>query len=312
MNTIYSIFLTAALSLSISGCSVINVLKLRSANDDITPAWQSQDSQFPIKTDYIGEKTFIYGSINGVKGFKFMIDTGASFTVLFDTPKIQSLDLPKGYELKIGGWGDEDASLSHQTTMQTLRFGNLSVSDFQGAYIQASKTPYFARSEELIYDGVIGHDLLRHFVWTFDKSANQVTVSNKAFTASKGSYAIPFDVFMSKPSVEAEVDFGNGHIAKSDIIIDTGSRHYLKLSAQYPIGNDILLPEAKITSADFGLSGKAEHKRVTLPALRLGNLTLKNVKTNLIENVDEDDFWVIGNGIFNQFVTTIDYHQETM
>ena len=36
------------------------------------------------------------------------------------------------------------------------------------------------------------------------------------------------------------------------------------------------------------------------------------IKTNLIENVDEEDYWVIGNGIFNQFETTVDYFSETL
>ena len=286
---------------------MVNVLKLRNANNDVEPDWQSTASVMPIKTDYLGEKAFIYGSINGVDGFKFMIDTGASFTVLFDTAKIRALNLPKGYDLNLSGWGDEQKSLAYQTTMATLKFADMQVSDFDGAYIKASKTKYFLDAQELIYDGVIGHDLLRHFAWTFDKQANQVTIANKSYTPLKTEQELEFDTFMSKISVEGKLDFGNGHQVEHEFIIDTGSRHYLKLSSAYPEGNNVILPEAKISAADFGLSGKAEHQRVTLPRLNLGLIKLNNIKTNLIKTDDEDDYWVIGNAALNQFITTVDY-----
>jgi predicted aspartyl protease len=293
--------------LILSGCSVVNVLKLRNANNNIEPIWSSSYSQFKIPTDYIGEKVFVYGTVNGVDGFKFMIDTGASFTYLFDTPKVTVLDLPEGYELNIGGWGDEKDSLGHQTSMKSLKFGALEVKNFQGAFLRVSKTPYFARPDELIYDGVIGHDLLRHFVWTFDKKANQVSVSNKPHHAADGIEGLSFDTFMTKISVEGNLDFGNGHKVDHEFIIDTGSRHYFKLSSEYPKANNVKLPDAQVTAADFGLSGKAEHQRVTLPKIDLGDIQIKNIKTNIIKSDDEDDYWVIGNAALNQFITTIDY-----
>ncbi|MFT5759676.1 MAG: putative aspartyl protease [Alteromonadaceae bacterium] len=293
--------------LILSGCGVVNVLKLRNANNNIEPIWSSSDSQFKIPTDYIGEKVFVYGTVNGVDGFKFMIDTGASFTFLFDTPKVTALYLSEGYELNLAGWGDEKDSLGHQTSMKSLQFGALEVKNFQGAFLRMSKTPYFSRPDELIYDGVIGHDLLRHFVWTFDKKANQVSVSNKPHHAADGIEGLSFDTFMTKISVEGNIDFGNGHKIDHEFIIDTGSRHYFKLSSEYPEANNVKLPDAQVTAADFGLSGKAEHQRVTLPKIDLGDIQIKNIKTNIIKSDDEDDYWVIGNAALNQFITTIDY-----
>lgn len=293
--------------LLISGCSVVNVLKLRNANNNIEPIWSSTESQFKIPTDYVGEKVFIYGTVNGVDGFKFMVDTGASFTFLFDTPKVVALNLPEGYELNLGGWGDENDSLGYQTSMRTLKFGDLQVNNFQGAFLQVSNTPYFETADELIYDGVIGHDLLRHFVWTFDKKANQVSVSNKPHNVANGIKGLSFNTFMTKISVEGNIDFGNGHTVEHEFIIDTGSRHYFKLSSEYPKANQIKLPDAQVTAADFGLSGKAEHQRVTLPKISLGDVQIKNIKSNIINSDDEDDYWVIGNAALNQFITTIDY-----
>lgn len=307
MSVVFRSLTLTLLLLMISGCSVVNILKLKSANDDIEPIWHHGGSQFNIATDYIGEKAFIYGTVNGVDGFKFMIDTGASFTYLLDTPKVVALNLPEGYALNLGGWGDEKDSLGHQTSMKSLKFGELEVKNFQGAFLKMTQTRYFYSPDELIYDGIIGHDLLRHFVWTFDKKADQVSVANKPHQADGGIKGLPFDTFMSKISIDANIDFGNGHNIAHEFIIDTGSRHYVKLSAQYPKANQIKLPDAQVTAADFGLSGKAEHQRVSLAQIALGDIEIKHIKTNIIQTDDEDDYWVIGNATLNQFVTTIDY-----
>ena len=312
MSLIFRSLTICLLAFVVSACNVINVLKLRNANDDIEPIWHSSDNQFPIETDYMGEKPYIYGTVNGVKGFKFMIDTGASFTYLLDTPKVVALNLPKGYELNLSGWGDEEDSLGYQTSMKSLRFADLEVKGFQGAFLQMTKTRYFDDPDELIFDGVIGHDLLRHFSWTFDKKANRVSVSNQPHTASASIKGTPFDTFMTKISIEGNIDFGNGHKIDHEFIIDTGSRHYFKLSSEYPKSNDVELPSAQVTAADFGLSGKAEHQRVTLPKIELGDIQINNIKTNIIESDDEDDYWIIGNATLNQFMTTIDYHTDKM
>ena len=312
MSAVFRSITLSLLVFVVSGCNVINVLKLRNANDDVEPIWHSSKSQFPIATDYIGEKAFIYGTVNGVEGFKFMIDTGASFTYLLDTPKVIALNLAEGYELNLGGWGDEEDSLGYQMSMKSLRFADLEVKDFKGAFLKMSKTRYFDSPEELIFDGVIGHDLLRHFAWTFDKKANRVSVSNKPHKAPAGIKGLPFDTFMTKISIEGNIDFGNGHKIEHEFIIDTGSRHYFKLSSEYPKANDVKLPSAQVTAADFGLSGKAEHQRVTLPQIDLGDIRIKNIKTNIIENDDEDELWIIGNAALNQFVTTIDYQASKM
>ncbi|OUS26602.1 hypothetical protein A9Q98_10215 [Thalassotalea sp. 42_200_T64] len=67
---------------------------------------------------------------------------------------------------------------------------------------------------------------------------------------------LPFNTFLSKLKVESETDFGQGQITKQELIIDTGSRYYLKVDAAYIYNENIELPSPQITAADFGLSGR--------------------------------------------------------
>lgn len=55
---------------------------------------------------------------------------------------------------------------------------------------------------------------------------------------------------------------------------------------------------------------KVEHDRVVLPSLSFGDIKLDNVKVNLIPSDDEDDWWILGNALMNQFKTVIDYQSE--
>ena len=91
-----------------------------------------------------------------------------------------------------------------------------------------------------------------------------------------------------------------------------GSRHYVKVDAAYIHNENIELPSQQVTAADFGLSGKTVHSRVTAPKVRFSDLTFKNVKINVIGNTDGDgdDWWVVGSALLSQFKTVIDYHSS--
>ena len=294
------------------GCNIANVIKMRNANDHIAPKWPTNTESVDIATQYIGNKPFIYASVNGKNGFLFMIDTGASISYLFDTPKVVGLNLKKGFSITMGGWGDEEDSKLFKTEISSLSLNGVDFGAISMAFLSASKTKYFMLPEEMTYDGVIGHDILRHFSWTFDRPNNQVSISNIPYTPSGNDNTVPFDITFSKLSVEGTIDFGAGQNSTQELLIDTGSRHYLKVSASY-VNENIKLPNNSITAADFGLSGRTEHQRTSVPEVKIGNQSFKWVKTNLIgPNDDEDENWVLGSGLFNQYKVVLDYHNSNM
>lgn len=299
--------LLLVLLLQLAGCELANVMRMRAANDNVAPVWTTKTSSSELPTAYEGEKPYIYASINGIDGFRMLIDTGASFSMLMDTDRVTALNLPRGYELPISGWGDGNDSQAYQTTAGQFRVGPLIISDFKFAYLPLGQTEYFADPGEAIFDGVIGHDLLKHFIWTFDKKNNQIWLSSKSPISSSAAVRLPISTFMSKISVPATLDFGKNQRYEHDVIIDTGSRHFVKLSSAFIDNHAIELPKVQVSAADFGLSGEALHKRFNLHQLDLADLKLKFVKTNLIRADDEDDFWVIGGALMGQFITTVDY-----
>ena len=73
--------------ISLSGCSVVNTLRMKSANDDIVPLWAKAQSIQHFDATYIGHKPYITVNANG-QDLLFLIDTGASFSILFDKMKL--------------------------------------------------------------------------------------------------------------------------------------------------------------------------------------------------------------------------------
>ncbi len=298
--------------ISLSGCSFVNTLRIRNANDDIVPVWKEKQTAL-LKTYYIGVKPYVEVAINGVKGFKFLIDTGASFSILMDTTKVKQLKLKEGYQLQLHGWGDEEYSPAYQTEADKLSLAGVDFNDVTFAFLPLSSSKYYLHADELIFDGVLGHDVLHHFSWKFDKKNNQISIIKKPYQLTGNEISLPFDVSLSKLTINSEIDFGERQVVSQELTIDTGSRHYLKVNAAFINNEKIMLPEPQLTAADFGLSGQTIHQRVTLPILKLGNLSLTDVKTNVIGNLDDDDeYWVVGSALLNQFVTVIDYHASML
>lgn len=300
--------------LMLSGCSVVNSLRMMNANNDITPVLpNSTDGAFKqaIEAVYIGEKPYIKVKVNDQEELLFLIDTGASFTMLFDTEKVARLDVKRGFSLKIAGWGDGDDSPAFQTELASIEMGGARFDEVKVAYIPLSTTPFYLSPDEGIFDGVLGHDLLRHFNWMFDKQAKQITLASSSYNVQSNDVTIPFETFFSKLSMPITLHI-DGRDFNQDVFIDTGSRHYFKFNTQFVKNHDIQLPQVSIQASDFGLSGEAKHERIRLSGLSLGELKLKGIKANIIEAEDEDDYWVIGSALMNQFVTIIDYKNEVM
>lgn len=293
---------------NLSGCKFLNSLRMMQINSDVEPVF-SGETRVALDAIYAGEKPYVYATINGQK-LLFLLDTGARFLILMDTPAVQKLQLPRGFDLALSGWGQEGKSQAYQTDIQRIDLGGVSFDGMKAAMIPISQTHYYLREDEAIHDGVIGHDMLRHFAWEFDANANTIYLSADSYQPEENAQMLPMSSFLNKVSITGSLSFNDEITVTESFIIDTGSRHYVKLSAAYPEANEIAITSSRVRAADFGLSGKVEHDRVSLPQLQLGDIALENVKVNLIPSDDEDDWWILGNALMNQFKTVVDYTND--
>lgn len=302
------LLLSALLLTHLSGCSVVNSLRMMQINSNAKPEFTDQ-TRVRLESVFEGEKPYVYATVNGEK-LLFLLDTGARFLILMDTPKVKQMQLERGFDLALNGWGQEGASPAFQTDIGRIDLGGVYFDDMKAAMIPVSQTHYYLREDEAIYDGVIGHDMMRHFTWEIDANRNEIIISQQRYQPEADAQYLELSSFFSKISVQGDLAFNDSHTVNGEFIVDTGSRHYLKINATYPETNEIDIASHRVRAADFGLSGKVEHDRVTLPHLSFGDLRIDNVKVNLIPGGDEDDWWVLGNALMNQFKTVIDYQHD--
>jgi hypothetical protein len=186
----------------LNGCSVVNSIRMMAANNDLEPIWAKGASEQSLEAVYIGEKTYIYLTANNDKKLLFLIDTGASFTMLFDTKKGAPLASEKGFDMQIAGWGDGEDTYAYQSSLKSLQIGKVSFKNVKVAYIPISTSQYYMRPDEAIFDGVLGHDILRHFSWTFGKANNTISLSATPYLVKGGDTNLPMDVtFVNKISI---------------------------------------------------------------------------------------------------------------
>ena len=264
-----------------------------------------EQSEQVFEAIYLGDKPYIYASLNG-EPLLFLIDTGASFSMLFDTAKGKKLAVNKGYDIAIAGWGQEASTPAYQTVIEHIALGDVLFKNVKLAFIPLATTSYYLNEQEAVFDGVIGHDLLHHFAWTFDKKRKQITASRHSVDIGPGENVLPLVTSFKKPSIPVSVAFNDKQVFDREVVIDTGSRHYFKFSSAFAREHKIAFPSS-VKAADFGMNGRVEHDRVSLAGLAIGSEYLPQVKANVIPSDDEDDYWVMGSALMNQFVTVIDY-----
>lgn len=302
--------LLLSLSLMLSGCQLFNQIRLINANNGLEPIWQSLEQKSKLDARFHGEQLYVQASINGIDGFTFLVDTGASIPCLSDTPKVKALNLTPEYNFKIGGNGNQDDSPAFAAKVNSFQMGPALFEEMTFCVIPLKTSQYYLREDEALFDGVIGDDLLTFFTMQVDAGNSEVFLFNGDYVASENEQGLAFDKFMGHIYVETEVILPSGEVIEAEMIVDSGSRNYLKLNDE--LLDRLSVGESKqITAADFGLSGKSEHKRAAVPQFNFGKFQLKDVKANFIYSDDDDDItFVIGNGILNQFVVTYDYGKE--
>lgn len=114
------VFLIAALTLS--GCSVVNTLRMKSANDELSPIWPQGQTEHEFDAVYIGHKPYVHVTMDGQE-LLFLIDSGASFTMLFDTPKGRKFLLPKALNWLLQGGGKNPKHLLIKRLLPLSRSG---------------------------------------------------------------------------------------------------------------------------------------------------------------------------------------------
>lgn len=258
----------------------------------------------PIKVQQMPLLPFLFAevSINGQGPFRFLIDTGATQTVL--TPKVATkLGLQKiatNIMFGVGGAGKVESPIYRA---DSLKVGDVTVKDLPLGTIA---NPLL----ELFLDGILGPTLLADFLITMDYPRNQIELSRKA---PEGGTVIPAWFLSGLLLIPADV---NGKY-KGNFLIDTGADStLLAYSMANNLGVNKNTPGAALDLPIGGIGG-LDDEVLVVPSVNLKTpfesrqfekmmaIELKGMSSLIQTELSG----VIGYDMLKSYRVTLDYHK---
>lgn len=277
------------------------------------PSWSRSNLSLPggsttIPFELLNNHVYAKVFINGKGPFRFIFDTGGHNILTPATAAALGLK-PQG-DAQSGGAGEN-----------TVSTGYLKVGQIQVGAMSMRDTPVFvlnfssAKTEGFEEEGMIGFEVFRRFVTTFDYGAQTLTLTDPAsFSPAEAGTPVPFKFYDHNVQVTGTVDGVPGRFN-----IDTGSRSEITLTKPFVDKNKWRdsHPHGALAIDGWGVGGPSRSYVVRGSELTLGGVRQENV-INSLALQDKGAFsdanyeGNIGSGFMKRFVVTFDYGKQIM
>jgi predicted aspartyl protease len=207
---------------------------------------QHDTVHFDLYRDYL---IVVRGSAGPLKGLNFLLDTGASPTVL-DRRVAEKLHLDQlPASIAVVGGSVEAA----QATAPTLEIGPARRDNF---HVLVEDLSFFQKALPVRIDAVVGLDLLGQSAFEIDYAARQILFGPVPLLPN----SLPLRLQAGLPIVEAQVNHLSAHL-----MVDTGASALILFEPSTP--RPMRVSEVRPAP---GTIGEFDRKQVWLPSLRLG------------------------------------------
>lgn len=264
----------------------------------------------PIEVVFDG-LIFVKVSIND-QPMSFVFDTGAEVTVL-NSSRVSKLGL-QGLGTFATGAGGGDVALSYVPGV-TTKLGGATVSNQIVAAILLDDL------EKMImrpFDGILGYDFISRFVVEIDYVKQEMRLFDRTKYQHAGT-GKPIAVTLedSTPYIDASVEIPKRGLLPGHFVLDTGCVCDVQLFTPFVDSNKLLeaLPEAKQTGFSAGAGGATQEVSTTIPSLRIGDVTVKEVRADLNRDTsgataDPESTGLVGSLTLKRFVLVLDYKKQ--
>jgi hypothetical protein len=291
---------------------------------------------FELADRYVDNHIFVHVGINGSQPLSFILDTGASHTVI-NLRNARSLGLNLQQVGKVeGGTGDDplDAYLITDEVSFTLPGVVLSSSKVVAVALdktqecvdpvkigdvdlQVGSSQKAKEGTSRIVDGILGREFFSSFVVEIDYQARLINLYDPlTYRYTGGGTSFPIDVDPHYVFVRAQVKARGRPAVTARLIVDTGGGTDLWLTKQFTEAHGMLPPEDKLTMfTDCGINGsqKVKSRVGTLEAIELGSFRVRHPSTvfyqqQTVEGADG----LLGNTVLRNYKVIFDYSRKRM
>lgn len=245
----------------------------------------------------------------------FVLDSGASATVITETTATNKLGLPKNNPLTISGSGNGDDPIAFVVNDVRIDVGDFSIKDMSIIYAPTEAMP-FDTYDETYFDGVLGTDFFNCCLVEINHDQQTLYLS-KPGTEKQRQYdenkwqKLAIEVKGNTPYLITHINDGDSS-KQIKVILDTGSTGTLGLF----VGNDdFAVPEINYARRTNGVNGDPENHVGLLKELDFGEHTFNNFPTYFTadgrkpENASNG---VLGNRIMQRFNLVFDFTNQVI
>ncbi len=283
------------------------------------PDAKKTDYRFPetadsvgVMFDYYSGHIYIPATVNGKKEAWFILDSGASGSVL-DDDLADDLDLPSVGTIPtrgIGGFDEANLVRVDSFSIGSLLLQNQVCGDFDMSGV-ASEAP-----SGDTFGGVLGFDFISRFPLLVDYRDSMITVYNPdQFTPPDGGMEVPFEFESNVPRIKAEL---NG--IPGDFIVDLGNASGLIIHSEFAKEHDLLSKLEDVRKSAVWIGGVGGNVRSTTALARdftFGDIRIDTLRVILPESStgltgSSELAGNIGNLVLQRYRVLFDYEHKRL
>lgn len=253
-------------------------------HDAVDPAWfappqeESDDVVFiqspplldiPIELNTV--HIFLRCSVNGSEPLWFVLDTGASITVL-SRATAERLGLDMQGKIEGRGSGEKSAEVN---LVGGVTYGpeGVELRDQTVAALDLDRIEALMGRE---LDGILGFDFISRFVVEIDYRGRRLNLHDRKGWNYEGSgVEVPITLEGSQPHVRATLAVAGRDPVEGLFLVDTGANGAVHVGKPFTEEHDLLatLQESREYSGGYGVGGRSRSIFGRIPAFRLGGLS---------------------------------------
>lgn len=253
---------------------------------------------------------FVPVRVNGGEATWFVLDTGARETVI-SKPVAEKAGL--AFQWQNGSKGRVGLTAVSTAKNVLLDISGLEIPTGRVAVLDLS---FMQQTLGRSVDGLLGYDVISHFVVQLDYGHHRVTFHDPAtFVADRGGAALPFAFFRNVPQVAARILVPGRVPIEVKCLIDSGAGSLI-LAASFVNANQVIQSVGKtVTVPDLHFGGKSRELAGRIGWLQLGPYLLRRPVTIMWRDVrgllaSSDVDALIGGEILSRFTITLDYQNQ--
>lgn len=277
---------------------------------------KSHSSRVRIPFQYVNGFLVVELMFQNVLPLKFIVDTGAEFTILTRREISDLMRIPYGREYRLMG-----ADLRTPVSARLIRgidlgLQSLTLKERDLLVLQEDQFRLDIGTGMPIH-GILGADILNHFVVTIDYPRKHLLLSDPDnFHIPEGFQAVPVQMIRNKPFIPVSYQ-GTPDAQRStlNLLLDTGA----SLTVLFHSGTHQAipaLPPGQEGIVGIGLGGFIFGSRGRAPVLELGPFRLKDLPSSFQDfSTFPDTSWlqgrhgILGNLILQRFSVILDYRR---